>query len=255
MTGTSGSCARTACSTSRPVTPGMRMSVSTMSGSISSICAIASLPFWNATGSKSSPRSRISTVSRMPRSSSTAMTRGRIESVPPCCRCRQVHSEARAPVRRGIDHERTAVRLDRAMHHRESETGAALTLADDRIEQVLHFLLRDAGSAVGYGEAHGRLHVHARGQVAVERAPQLHVHGAVLRGMLQRVEHQIENRTVQQVLVTFHRDRIARLDQLDAGTVRTVRMRAHQLDRAARDLAHIERTPASQFDPAEIHEI
>ena len=106
-----------------------------------------------------------------------------------------------APGRRIHEHQ-PAVRLDGALHDREAEPAAARTAGDERVEEPLADLLWDARPVVPDLEPDGVLQVGAVGHLArLHRAATLTGHLDRPAGRLDRVEHQVVDDPVQQVLV------------------------------------------------------
>src|SRR2546423_880250 len=160
ITGVSGSCSRTAASRSVPDTPGILISVSTMSGAPALSASKPALPPWAVVTSNPSPFNRIRSTSRIPISSSTTrmdgcalISRGFLSP----SGCRQVHRERGPASRGGIHQDQAAVRLHGALHDREPQPGPADPPRDERLEQAGPQGLGGARALVGDGEHHGGL--------------------------------------------------------------------------------------------------
>src|SRR5437764_3495094 len=167
ITGVSGSCSRTAASRSVPETPGILMSVSTMSGAPALSASRPALPPWAVVTSNPSPFNRIRSTSRIPISSSTTRIDGwllmrappipRVHSRPSCCLLLsagggEIDGKRGALPRRGVHEHQAAVRVHRALHDGEAEAGAAHPTRHERLEQAGPQALGDARAVVAYGQ-------------------------------------------------------------------------------------------------------
>src|SRR5438105_13345400 len=177
ITGVSGSCSRTAASRSVPETPGILMSVSTMSGAPALSASRPALPPCAVVTSNPSPFSRIRSTSRIPISSSTTrmygcalISRGFLSP----SGCRQVHREGRPPSRGGIHQDQTAVRLHGALHDGQPQPRSADPPGDERLEQPGPQILGDAGAVVGDGEQHRLLDPRPARNLHPSRPPRAH---------------------------------------------------------------------------------
>src|SRR2546430_5959321 len=157
ITGVSGSCSRTAASRSVPDTPGILISVSTMSGAPALSASKPALPPWAVVTSNPSPFNRIRSTSRIPISSSTTrmdgcalISRGFLSP----SGGRQVHRERGPASRGGIHQHQAAVRLHGALHDGEPQPGPADPPCDERLEQAGPQALGGARAVVGDGEHH-----------------------------------------------------------------------------------------------------
>ncbi len=123
--------------------------------------------------------------------------------------------------------------LHRPLHDREAEPRAADPARDERLEEPLAQLIGNPRAVVRDPEQHGQVGRHAAGKFGRRDAAHRHVDlGPSVRG-LQRVEHQVHDDAVDQVLVALDPRRPPGED--DARMGGTVGMLLHEIDGGPRN--------------------
>ena len=140
---------------------------------------------------------------------------------------RQEHGEARTTGRRIQQHD-TAMRLNRPMDHRESESGPAGLTGHKRFEQAVFERRRDTWAVIDYAyrqqltrEHRGRCAVLAGWAIAVD----LDEHVSLGSDSLHGIEYQVEDGAMQQIFIAFHWRQFRRHAHLDLYAVAPVGMR------------------------------
>src|SRR5437879_12467415 len=146
-----------------PATPGILMSVSTMSGGLPLSASSPAFPPCAVVTSKPSPFRRLRSTSRIPISSSSTRIDGcALIALPLDSRCFllapgrwEIDGECGALPRSRFHQHQTAVRIHGALHDSEAKTGPAHAAGHERLEQARTHVLRDAGAVVAHRERDG----------------------------------------------------------------------------------------------------
>src|SRR3989344_200101 len=200
MTGISGALLLMTDNRSRPLTPGMRMSVMMASGrmrSSSSAMSFAESKLFTVMPAFSSA---FSSTQRMERSSSITQTRFGLDMVVPP---RQVERKNRL-ARTAGEFNQAAVPANDVLGNGKPETGAVGTAGDHRVKDMLLQVFGNTRAVVFDFDAQRQpMTFVADGELAFDACAQ--THGAIVVHGLYRVAHDIQHRLNQLLAVTQNR--------------------------------------------------
>jgi hypothetical protein len=142
------------------------------------------------------------------------------------------------------------------MRHREAEARAAGLRRGERLEQPLAHVGGDARAQVGHHDLEATaVEGDALRQLRLLHRPGGDAHCGAVGRHLQRVEHEIEERAVQQVLVAVEAQRFLGHAHVDADAVRLARVREGERGRGLRDLPEVHRLHLRDAHAGKIEEL
>src|SRR3954469_10617711 len=132
------------------------------------------------------------------------------------------------------------MRLDRALHDGETEAAATGFRREERIEEAIANLDRNASTRVTHSQRDGTGIEGDADRKRIEGAGgDVDVHDAAVRRRLDGVEHEIEHGAVEQVVVTVDNERHALGNPADDANVLALGARVGEGGGVTADVAHV----------------
>src|SRR5712672_1408513 len=179
-------------------------------------------------------------------------------SRPVSSQSRQNHREPGAGPRAIlIDENKTVMRFNGAMYDRESESRTAGFRRHERLEQPLFDRVRYTSSLVGHAHHHRPASeaLGLRRQLVIRQLRCFQAHFPTGWRRLNRIEKEIEDRTMEQIIIANDDQRVRRKQLADRHVRGLVRVRRYQNRRVMRDIQEIDSADPGNARSREIEEL
>ena len=146
--------------------------------------------------------------------------------------------------------------LDGAVDDGKAEATASILCRHERLEHPRAELGRDAGPVVGDAECHGAMIEAGTSRDLVRRqGHDVDVDAAAVRRGLHRVQREVEDRPMQEVLVGLDDERVIRNRAVHDDAIGARRVRRREVGGATCDCAEVDRLDDRRARPGEIEEL